>query len=203
MSTAPLFTREFPDFPAADMPAIPAGFEDVSWHNDSCPSFMNEAAGLILFVDFADTAKREYPETTRFNVNVWEDGNTGIEVVASDEWQVVLDAIAARAKLAIVVPAVESNIAETIRLAREFGTLIQGALTVRQFRDVVDLNKTEPADSNVCHSHDFCDANMCMLEAFQNVFGREPGILTGEDDETDTRLWNDAWAIAKAADFFA
>lgn len=30
---------EFPDFPAADMPAVPEGWTDESWGNEGCPSF--------------------------------------------------------------------------------------------------------------------------------------------------------------------
>ena len=33
---------EFPDFPVEDMPTLPEGWVDASWHNDACPSFVNE-----------------------------------------------------------------------------------------------------------------------------------------------------------------
>jgi hypothetical protein len=33
------YQTEFPHFPAADMPAIPEGFADTSWHNIASPSF--------------------------------------------------------------------------------------------------------------------------------------------------------------------
>lgn len=89
------YETEFPDFDASTMPEIPAGFDDVSWHNDACPSFLNETAGLILFVDYADPAKREFEDTERFSLNVWDVGNTGTVLVSSDDWQVVLAAIAA------------------------------------------------------------------------------------------------------------
>lgn len=91
------------------------------------------------------------------------------------------------------------DIKQKIALAREFGSLIQAAFSVSQFREMVDRNKAEPEDSGVCHTHDYCDSNMVMLEAFQNVFKREPDM----DSDDDLELWNDAWAIAFAADFFA
>jgi hypothetical protein len=78
---------EFPGF--SDMPAIPAGFVDVSWRNDLCPSFLNEAAGIILFVDFADPAYRECSETPRFSASRWDCGNTGIVLFETDDWAVV------------------------------------------------------------------------------------------------------------------
>lgn len=61
------FQTEFPDFPATDMPAIPAGWTDQSWRNDSCPCF-NTGNGALVYVDFADTSLREIPDGTRFNV---------------------------------------------------------------------------------------------------------------------------------------
>lgn len=91
-----------------------------------------------------------------------------------------------------------TDIAWKIKLAREFGSRIQEALTPHQFRDMVDRNKAEAFDT-VCHSHDFCDANVYMAEAFEAVMGRENDVSCARDAD----LWNDAWTIAKAADFFA
>jgi hypothetical protein len=85
--------REFPDFDLSTLPTIPDDWQDTSWHNDACPSFLNEAAGLILFVDFADIKLREFADGPRFNVNRWEDGNTGQILVESDDWQTVLDRV--------------------------------------------------------------------------------------------------------------
>lgn len=53
------YRTEFPDFPAADMPEIPFGFDDMSWRNDACPRFDSEALGLTLWIDFKDPAQRE------------------------------------------------------------------------------------------------------------------------------------------------
>lgn len=95
-----------------------------------------------------------------------------------------------------------TNIFQKIRLAREFGSLIQGYLSVTDFRAVCDANKTYGDDDGICATHEHMDANMVMLEAFKNVFGRDP-LEPGGMTEEDTLTWNDAWAIAKAAEFFA
>jgi hypothetical protein len=99
------------------------------------------------------------------------------------------------------------SIHDTIRLARAFGAEVQGAFNPHEFREMCSRNKSSHADDGICATHDFCDANMLMLAAFKETFGREPAFLTADDtspgSRADTRLWNDAWAIAKAAEFFA
>lgn len=86
------FRIEFPDFPAADMPTIPAGFEDVSWHNNMCPSFASDAFGLEIWIDFANPAKREYEgEYPRFSVSQQRNGveYSGPSIQA-DSWDEIL-----------------------------------------------------------------------------------------------------------------
>ena len=100
-------------------------------------------------------------------------------------------------------PVAPATMADKIKLARAFGSDMQAALSPRQFRTMCDANKAEPEDSGVCHSHDYVDANMVMLAAFEATFGREPAFLSDSNKTVDLVLWNDAWAIAKAADFFA
>jgi len=84
------FQTAFPDFPVADMPNIPAGFEDISWHLDDMPSFESASLGLPLFVDFADKAKREWPDGTRF-ILVSNAGRHG--ALLTDDWAEVVDLI--------------------------------------------------------------------------------------------------------------
>ena len=54
--------EEFPDFDGdADCASlIGGGWEDVSWHNDTCPSF--ECSGVVIWVDYVDPMLREYPD---------------------------------------------------------------------------------------------------------------------------------------------
>lgn len=60
------------------------------------------------------------------------------------------------------------------------------------------------ANPLVCHSHDFCDANMAMAAAFKRMFGREmtlpsdveEGRATSEQEDSDLAIWNGAWEIA-------
>lgn len=90
------------------------------------------------------------------------------------------------------------SIHEKIGLAQIFGEKVQ-ALPRDVFAQIIDRNKADGPESNVCHTHDFCDANMLMLEAWQEMFGDAPDL----DNDDHLAAWNDAWAIAKAAGFFA
>lgn len=86
-------------------------------------------------------------------------------------------------------------------LAGAFVDVLWEQLSDDELQQVKERNKEEAFEAgyrskteqrSVCHSHDFCDANMAMDEAFRRCFGREPD-LEGNDD---TALWNAAWEIA-------
>lgn len=82
-------------------------------------------------------------------------------------------------------------------LARTFiAVLRNGWLTERQMRSVVTKNRANP---ECCATHDYCDANMAMDEAFKASFGRPMDL--GRDEDKD--LWNRAWNVAKAVEFDA
>ena len=82
-------------------------------------------------------------------------------------------------------------------MACKFSAILGDWLSRDESKRVIQLNRDELHDM-VCHTHDFCDSNMAMLEAFQFVMGRD---LDG-DNESDCMLWNDAWNQAVAAEFF-
>jgi hypothetical protein len=87
------YRTEFPDFPADDMPAIPQGFEDSSWHNDSCPNFTSEELGLRIWIDYADPEQREIREGSRFSLEPADNLDTITEPTCTDDWQAILDAL--------------------------------------------------------------------------------------------------------------
>jgi hypothetical protein len=85
------FNTEFPDYPAADMPELPEGFEDTSWHHDICPSYSN--AHMQIFIDYIDPALREHGnEYPRFTALPIKDGIiiTGNSCLVTDDWNEVL-----------------------------------------------------------------------------------------------------------------
>ena len=82
------------------------------------------------------------------------------------------------------------------RLADEFAETLHGCLTAWEWLEMCRRNAAETS-RNICHSHDFCDANIIM-----HVCWLELGLpeLDG-DSETHTDFWNAAWDLA-AKDYF-
>lgn len=87
-------------------------------------------------------------------------------------------------------------------LAKKFSTILREWLTEEEMSAVIERNRADGYPTNICHSHDFCDANMAMDEAFTKVMGREYdfGNENGTED-ADLDLINAMWMQAKLADF--
>lgn len=76
------------------------------------------------------------------------------------------------------------------RLAESFAELLEEALSPVRYERVLRLNAKD-SDFRICHSHDFCDANEVMAEAFKRTTGAEIDLQSDEDNA----LWNAAWSI--------
>lgn len=98
VTATPSYRVEFPEFLAEDIPAMPEGFVDQSWHNDSCPSFRHEGAELTIYVEAADPAARDYEGVCRFGLTMdGRDGQTDADRVylyEGDDWNEVLRLVA-------------------------------------------------------------------------------------------------------------
>ena len=70
------------------MVTIPDWLAPSHWHNDACPSWRAEIAGgsVSIFVDYADAAAREFPETPRYVVLLALGDHSGEEYAATDNW---------------------------------------------------------------------------------------------------------------------
>ena len=75
-------------------------------------------------------------------------------------------------------------------VAKRFSTLLRDALTCDEMVMVIARNEIE-GDDSICHSHDFCDANMIMGQAICDIIGAHD---TGDADVQ--QLWGAAWKIA-------
>jgi len=84
-------------------------------------------------------------------------------------------------------------------LAAAFARHLRGDLNEETMAEVARRNREEPEyRGNICASHDFCDANMPMADAFESLFGREPEL----NSDADLNIWAEAWKMAKAKGFW-
>jgi hypothetical protein len=98
LAFVPQWQREFPDFAAEFMPPAVAGWEDTSWHNDVCPSFIasrarpeNERDSLSVWIDYADPAQREFPQGGRFTAHRMDEVGNLVECLGStNHWTRIL-----------------------------------------------------------------------------------------------------------------
>ena len=64
------------------------------------------------------------------------------------------------------------GLSERWTLAWHFAAILRDWHSPEQWASVRHANSLEPADSNVCHSHDFFDSNEAMAQAFVLTFNR-------------------------------
>lgn len=85
-------------------------------------------------------------------------------------------------------------------LASEFAMVIREWLSQDELNEVLARNaRYSPSVDAV---HDFCDANMAMEEAFQNLGLPAPGDV-GDECDAAGLLWHAAWVYAKRARYWA
>ncbi len=89
-------------------------------------------------------------------------------------------------------------------LAREFSRCLRATLDAQEMKEVLDRNAAQD-NPGVCHSHDFCDANMVMQTAAKNLGYAENFDTADTEDQIDDccSLWNAAWNEAKSTGFLA
>lgn len=82
-------------------------------------------------------------------------------------------------------------------LARAFAERLVFGLGDDTLREIAIKERDHHIDG-CCHSHDYCDANVIMAEAFKAVIGRETDDNDeGEMSQMDIDLWNEAWDLAR------
>lgn len=75
-------------------------------------------------------------------------------------------------------------------IARTFADLLRKHLTRQEWRAMGDANYAE-TDPHVCHSHDYCDANLVMYDAFH-----QHGIDINAANDDDCARWSRVWNVA-------
>ncbi len=82
------YSDAFPTFSPSSLPSIPSTWEDISRHQDVCPSW-STPTGLIILVDFEEPSEREFPDSPRFHVMDLT-GRDVVDVYDGDDWEEVL-----------------------------------------------------------------------------------------------------------------
>lgn len=83
------------------------------------------------------------------------------------------------------------------KIAAGYEAILKSWLTDSELNSVRHRNR-EQSNPDIDHAHDFCDANMAMLEAFTKVVGREPTLNEDTPESADMQdhdfsIMNDAW----------
>jgi hypothetical protein len=88
-------------------------------------------------------------------------------------------------------------------LAQAFSFQLRETLTPEQMAQVIARNAhyRECGEKDICASHEFCDANVTMDDAFKMLGLTVIDSVSGEISGIANELWNAAWDIAKASDF--
>lgn len=97
-SALPQYLIAFPDFGELDI-ALPDGSKDISWKNNTCPSFVvkrfSDGTSLVLYVDYQNMRDREVEGGKQFMLQLNHgDGEPGKVVVSTDDYQQVLHEVA-------------------------------------------------------------------------------------------------------------
>lgn len=90
------YQTEFPDFALGVI--IPDTWEDISYHNDGCPSFYagvtQEGYNVKVWIDYADRKEREFPEMDRFCVVIEDNLIIETDTHEGNDWDAVLKFVA-------------------------------------------------------------------------------------------------------------
>jgi hypothetical protein len=84
-----------------------------------------------------------------------------------------------------------------LKVAKQFSIILNQWIPEKLFE--VNLRNKEQSyiDHGCCATHDFCDPNQAIIDAFKFVFGKDPSVK----NQKDNMIINNAWTIAKTANF--
>lgn len=83
-------------------------------------------------------------------------------------------------------------------LAKGFSNVLKDWLTYDELAEINELNATPAYANGSCATHEFCDPNQAMIDAYNNLFGGNPEA----NNNNHIQLMNRAWAIARENKFY-
>lgn len=162
-----------------DTPVFKAWTVGEIWNGWECPYFEKEEAERV--VNSQGGVWTRDGEVCSFNLND-EDYEVEKETIQTVEGPKVVWAIG---NMYWIWSKIEGEAEE---IAFKFNENLKEGLTKAQYNMVLKLNEKEK-DKGICHSHDYCDSNMLMLSAVQEVKGN--GV--DASDKGIIELMNEAW----------
>jgi len=78
------------------------------------------------------------------------------------------------------------------RIARRFIAGLRDELTCAEF-DAMRISNSARTSNRFCYSHDYCDADMVMMESIQAVVGKGDIDILGDNY---VNMRNSAWLLA-------
>lgn len=79
-------------------------------------------------------------------------------------------------------------------LSKVFLYTLKNRISKQDFEAACQRNAVQQ-QPNICHSHDFCDANMVMAQAFEAA----SGIKVDIENDNQRYIWTSAWRLATGA----
>ena len=84
-----------------------------------------------------------------------------------------------------------------LKVAKQFSVILNELIPEKLYE--VNLRNKEQSyiENGCCATHDFCDPNQAMIDAYKTIFGKEPSTQS----QKDNTIINNAWTIASTAQF--
>lgn len=89
---------------------------------------------------------------------------------------------------------------DTRKLANEFSRILWVWLTREELEEVNKRNSVQE-DNRICHSHDFIDANMAMVDAYEITFRKKYPSSHARMSRDERLIVDGAWQLAKSNKF--
>jgi hypothetical protein len=184
-----MMENQFPDFDNKELfgeleaSLAKYGCCDDSYRGDVSPKLANDE--FVVFVDFADEGAREMGGEMLTVYKRTDTDSLETCLFSTDLPEMVVEHFAKyydESGLCLWGPKA---------IALRFDYRLRDELGDEEYQEVLKRNRT--ASEGVCHSHDFCDANMVMEEALIDVLGSCEVM----DNDEHTELWNKAWDFWK------
>ena len=160
-------------------------------------------------IDDDDTVDSLGVSLKKPNEAIW---TVGVYLANGEEWSDTLDIVGITSamnwcEIAIKNPKLFIDVSEQSQVARKFSELLLRDIGASNLDEVNRRNAVhaKQGDNGICASHDFCDANMTMLEAMAEVLDTDENEICGGPDgmsDATNALWIAAWDEAKANKFW-